>query len=136
MIFLWQDSILISFPVKAGKCVREVSNTNNKDTSEHKTSSDHLFGTNMIQTSSTRHQARNGFTMFIVHHSYPQFFQVTKDTSIEISSNFKAFKFYKFNLLSKYTHGETANLSRFIHKLNMLKRASLSFPIFTHHFLD
>lgn len=81
----------------------------------------------MIQTNSIRHQARYGFMMFIVHHSYPQFFQVTKDTSTEMSSNFKAFKFYKFNLLSKYTHGETANLSRFI--LNWIC------SIFTHHFL-
>lgn len=82
-------------------------------------------------------KARIGFTLFIFHHSYPQILQVTKDRYFH-RAKFKLtsyFRFYKFNLLSKYSQG-TANLSRLI-QYAQKSYTILSFrrPIFTHHFL-
>ena len=69
-------------------------------------------------------KARVDFTLFIV-----QIFQVTKDTSTELSSNLQAILHY-INLIScQNTHSGTANLSRLIQRFIMLKRARLSFHL-------
>ena len=82
---------------------------------------------NIIQTSSTRrarHVLGSRCSMFIV-----QIFQVTKDTSTELSSNLQAILHY-INLIScQNTHSGTANLSRLIQRFSMLNRAGLSFHL-------